>query len=285
METTFQADRTQAAWRDFAIGLFLFLVALRVFQSRLVLAPPGSIATQALMVAVIVSAHAALYRFGRFTEVTGTVASLGRVGVLRASVAGVAVLALMFGVWRIAQTIGGPIERPLPWGPALFDRSVVPARQLLAISFYVVVTGPIVEELCFRGWMQRGLGLRFTPAVSIVTPAILFAALHASVYSHPAYLLIPLGLGLTLGLVAERSRSLWPAVILHALWNVTMVAVAARAAEQPLSWRAPRDPLGVALVLAEIALSGLVLLRALWPPDQSADRADSKPVLDAQKAA
>lgn len=280
MQTNFTTDRTQAAWRDFAIGLALFFVALRVVQSvpRLSLPPAVLIATEALLVAVVVFAHATLYRMGRFTEVTGTVLSFGRISALRLSVVGVAVLVLMFSVWRITRG-------PLPWGPATFDRRFMSAGNFLTLSFYVVVTAPIIEELCFRGWMQRGLGHRFNPAIAIFTPALLFTVLHASMYSHPAYLLIPFALGLVLGLVAERSRALWPSIMLHALWNITMLAIAARNAQSPLSWRAPQNPLDALVAVAGIGLGSVVALHVLTPADDRADRAGPKPVLDTQGAA
>ena len=277
--------RTQAAWRDFAIGLALFLVTLRVLQSPPRFGMAALTALQALLVAVALVGHAALHRLNRFTEVTGTLSSFGRAGVLRLSVIGVAMLVLMFSVSGIAQTIGGPIERPLPWDPRIFDRGVLPAGNVLAISFYAVVTAPIIEELCFRGWMQRGLGLRFNPAVALLIPALLWAALHASMYSHPAYLLIPLVLGLALGLVADRSGSLWPPIVLHALWNLTMFALATRDTERSLFWRPPQHPLEIAAVVVQIVLSCLILLRVLPRAERSPDQAGVEAALDTEAAA
>jgi membrane protease YdiL (CAAX protease family) len=277
--------RTQAAWRDFAIGLALFLVALRVLQSLPRFGMDALTALQALLVAVTLVGHAALYRLKRFTEVTGALSSFGRAGVSRLSVVGVAMLILVFSVSGIAQTIGGPIERPLPWDPRIFDRGVLPAGNLLAISFYAVVTAPIIEELCFRGWMQRGLGLRFNPAVALFIPALLWAALHAPMYSHPAYLSIPLVLGFALGLVAERSRSLWPPIVLHALWNLTMFALATRGAERRLFWGPPQNTLEIAAVGVQVVLSGMILLRGLPPAERSPDHAGLEAALDTEAAA
>ena len=278
-------DRTLAAWRDFAIGLALFFVALRVVRSVQGVTPAALMAIQVLLAAVTVFVHVTLYRLGRFTEVTATVSSFGRVGAARLTVVGVAVVVLMFSVWRLAQILGGAIERPLPWGPEILDRSVFPVGNFLAITLYFVVTAPIIEELCFRGWMQRGLGHRFNPAITLVTPALLFAALHAPLYSHPAYLVIPLALGLTLGLVAERSRSLWPPVVLHSLWNFTMLAVAIRYAERPPTWRAPEDALDIVSVLVVIGLSSVVLPLLLPRADHRTDTAGATTVLDTQAAA
>jgi len=104
--------------------------------------------------------------------------SFGRVSFARLSVAGAAVLAFMFGVWGVAQMIGGPIDRPLPLGPAILDRNAMPLAWLVSGGFYAIVMAPVMEELCFRGWMLRGLRHRFSPATAILIPAFLFASLR-----------------------------------------------------------------------------------------------------------
>jgi membrane protease YdiL (CAAX protease family) len=278
MHSTVKAERTLAAWRDCAIGLSLFLAALFLFPSMRGLSPAAQVTVQAALLAVVILAHTILNRLGRFAEITSTVLASGRIGAGRLSLVGVAVLFFMSGVWRIAQTIGGPIDRPLPWGPPLPDRPGLAVGYLIPLFFYVIVTAPIIEELCFRGWMQRGLGLRFNPAAAIVMPALLFAAAHATVYSHPGYLVIPLALGLALGLVADRSRALWPSVVLHVLWNSMIFVIAARNATRPLSWREP-NALEVIAILTEIGLSGVVLLRVLPRADGCTQPANPQPVL------
>jgi membrane protease YdiL (CAAX protease family) len=87
------------------------------------------------------------------------------------------------------------------------------------------------------------------------------------------------------GLVAERSRSIWPSVILHALWNITMLAITARSVQRPPSGQAAQDALDVTLVLAAIALSSVVVLRVLPRLDHFPDRGGPRPMLDAQEAA
>ena len=112
----------------------------------------------------------------------------------------------------------------------------------------------------------------------------LFAALHASVYSHPAYLLIPLALGLTFGLVAERSGALWPAMVLHALWNLTMLAVAARSAARPGTPPPPASPLVVLALLGGIGLGWTVVLRVLPRVHAGAEEPGSAAMPDTQAA-
>jgi len=85
----------------------------------------------------------------------------------------------------------------------------------------VVLIGPTVEELVFRGALQEGLAARFGVGTAIVVQAALFAAFHRS-----WWLLVPTFiLGVVLGWLAERRDSLWPPIALHALYNaITVVA-------------------------------------------------------------
>ena len=92
-------------------------------------------------------------------------------------------------------------------------------------------------------------------------------------------------INVTLGLVTERSRALWPAVVLHALWNVIMLALSVRNVATPLSLRAPDGALDVIIVLAAMALGSVVLIRVLPAADDRPDQADQDAVLDRKVAA
>jgi sodium transport system permease protein len=92
------------------------------------------------------------------------------------------------------------------------------ARDLVAVvPFFVIFVAliPVGEELAFRGLILGGLQRRFTPWKAIVLSAFLFALYHMNVFQFvPAFLM-----GVVLGLLAVRSRSIWPGVLLHALNN------------------------------------------------------------------
>src|SRR5207253_4432648 len=135
-------------------------------------------------------------------------------------------LSIMWAVWVLGQRIVGRIDMPMgPFAPGYFGPRAQPG-YFNALCFYTVFTAPVVEELAFRGWMQSGLRDRFGTAIAIVTPAALFAVLHASTYSHPVYLLIPFSLACLLGIVRDRVRSIWPGAVLHSFWNLCMIAAA-----------------------------------------------------------
>jgi membrane protease YdiL (CAAX protease family)/NAD-dependent dihydropyrimidine dehydrogenase PreA subunit len=90
----------------------------------------------------------------------------------------------------------------------------------------VAVVGPILEEALLRGVVLTALRRRFGEWPAVLAGALAFALLHASVWS-----LLPLTvLGAGLGWLAVRSRSLWPAVVAHVLYNGVLVGAALYAA-------------------------------------------------------
>ncbi|MBI6545826.1 MAG: CPBP family intramembrane metalloprotease [Cyanobacteria bacterium NC_groundwater_1444_Ag_S-0.65um_54_12] len=70
------------------------------------------------------------------------------------------------------------------------------------------------EELAFRGFILTRFE-RWGGMVSIVLTTILFAGFHQELYGLPTYL----GMGAFLGILAYRSRSLWPGIAAHATNN------------------------------------------------------------------
>ena len=78
-----------------------------------------------------------------------------------------------------------------------------------------VVVAPILEEALFRGVILRGFLLRYTPLRAVLLSALLFALLHA----NPWQLLGPFAIGVLLGWLVYRTRSLVTAMLAHALTN------------------------------------------------------------------
>ena len=96
----------------------------------------------------------------------------------------------------------------------------VPLTLLLTL-----VVAPLAEEAFVRGCVYPLLRRRLPMAVSVVLSACFFALLHGNAVQ--AAVTVPLGL--VLALVYEKTRSLWPCVLLHLGFNlvalVTPVAV------------------------------------------------------------
>lgn len=79
----------------------------------------------------------------------------------------------------------------------------------------IVFLAPFFEELFFRGLVYSSLRQELGERLALILSAFLFGAIHMS-----PFLLLPITvLGLILAYLYERTRSLLPSFITHALWN------------------------------------------------------------------
>lgn len=96
---------------------------------------------------------------------------------------------------------------------------------LYSLIFVATILTPIVEELWFRGflqnWLKRYLGRKWT----IILVAIFFSIIHYSTSQGIANTIILLKLfvvGLFLGFIFERQKSLIASIALHSFFNSVM---------------------------------------------------------------
>lgn len=114
------------------------------------------------------------------------------------------------------------------------DQSVGPLQQMwtrgtqvesIAWVMLIALVPGFVEELFYRGFLLRGLLLKWGPVASITTTGLLFAIVHGDPVSASAIL----PLGLWLGLVAWRTGAIWLPFAMHAgvngIWTATMMIV------------------------------------------------------------
>ena len=94
---------------------------------------------------------------------------------------------------------------------------------LLAVltGVFVVVLAPFVEEFFFRGFLYQGLRNSWGVPFAVLGSAVIFSAIHLDLAQ-----LAPLAiLGVALALLREKTGSLWPCIMLHALNNAIAFAV------------------------------------------------------------
>lgn len=80
---------------------------------------------------------------------------------------------------------------------------------------------PLAEEFAFRGLLLPWLRLKLDPGAAIFTSALGFSLLHGIPQLMPALFAI----GLLLGYLREKSCSLWPSIVIHAVFNSVMTAL------------------------------------------------------------
>lgn len=92
----------------------------------------------------------------------------------------------------------------------LLDSNGMDLYGLINIMVFV----PIWEETFFRGILLIFLSKFLKPHWAIITSAIVFALFH------PMYLVVTLISGLILAVITFRTKSLIPAILTHAIWNL-----------------------------------------------------------------
>lgn len=98
---------------------------------------------------------------------------------------------------------------------ALTGGSPLSVGDLGLLFILIAVIAPIAEELFFRGMLYPVLRQRWSPNVAIVINGFLFALIHFIPILIPGLFFV----GMVLAWVRERSGSLIPCMLLHALQN------------------------------------------------------------------
>ncbi|MCL2882664.1 MAG: CPBP family intramembrane metalloprotease [Coriobacteriia bacterium] len=101
----------------------------------------------------------------------------------------------------------------------LFGSSTTGAVAALLI---VAILGPFIEELAFRVIIQEWFVAHLPILVAVIITTAIFAASHVSLWAAPLYVL----LGIVCSWLAWKSKTIWPAVIVHAIYNATAVIAA-----------------------------------------------------------
>lgn len=93
---------------------------------------------------------------------------------------------------------------------------------LIITIVLVVILAPVVEELVFRGLLQKWISAKTGTVVSIILTSLAFALYHLSFWAAP----LNLALGATTGFLAHKCKTLYPAIMLHVLYNATLIVAA-----------------------------------------------------------
>jgi sodium transport system permease protein len=239
--------------------------------ARLGLGLRTQVAIATVLFALPVAAALALVPRVRST-VLGTLAP-GRRVVLLSVLLGAALWVASIGLVELQALVRPPSEEELDvfrrLHAALAPSGVVDALASLAV---IAVLPAVCEELVMRGALLAAFvsvagaiasaALRppsanfVVRAVSVVATAVLFALIH-----DPVRWLFAFALGVALGALRLRTRSLVPPVLTHATLNAITFAVAPLV-DDPSQPYEPRPALGLACLVVGLALAW-PLLRAL----------------------
>jgi len=172
------------------------------------------------------------------------------------------------GCYLVATLVEALMERFLPVPPELREqlrRVIMPPggpRPFVVDAIVLALLPALCEEALFRGALLGALRPA-GPVAAVGATALLFGFYHGSIWK-----MVPTALlGVLLGTVALRARSLWPAVAAHLVNNV-LVLVLVRS-----GWESP-PPFHSAGGLALIAIALVAVTGGLWilPKEEAAPR-------------
>ncbi len=138
------------------------------------------------------------------------------------------VAAVLFGLgsWAIAIELQSLQESVLPMPQSIRDALSHTDQALAELSLGAAllcagVLPAVCEELLFRGFLLAGLRRRMRRGWVLVGVAIVFALYHALIYRFAITAL----LGLALAYLCWQSRSVFPAMLAHAMHNGMVILV------------------------------------------------------------
>lgn len=98
----------------------------------------------------------------------------------------------------------------------VFFENIKTPFDYMLLLFMVVIIGPAVEEILFRGYLYTAFRKYFNFTFSILIVSFLFSFIHADIFA-----LIPIFcMGFVLSAVYEYTGSIISSFIAHALWNL-----------------------------------------------------------------
>ena len=146
---------------------------------------------------------------------------------------------------------------------------------IAAVFIMLVIVPPICEELLFRGLVLGNL-LPYGRGVAIFGSALLFAAMHQN-FSQLLYAFVA---GILLGLLYERSRSIWPCMLFHMLnnlWSFVSLMIYVRMPDEEKAGWLVLGLNGILILGGAICALLVLLVRVILSKNPEATEAAYKP--------
>jgi membrane protease YdiL (CAAX protease family) len=208
------ASGARGDWRELkqVISLFAILLASSLVGGLAgrVWETPVLDASLAVFDAIVVLGFVVM----RFRDVapTLTVRAPGGRAVAETLAVALAFVLVVQGYFACLEALGVPMLR-------LTDTFMNAGWPVWSVFLLICASPGVVEELAFRGVLQGGLRRIVTPREALVVQAALFSVLHLLPVIFPSHFFM----GLALGLLRDRTQSLYPGMVLHASWNAYVV--------------------------------------------------------------
>ncbi|HSB87968.1 MAG TPA: type II CAAX endopeptidase family protein [Ilumatobacteraceae bacterium] len=179
----------------------------------------------ALWAPMIAALWAVSQRFGRRDLATDFGLRFERIDLVGVAIGVLAQLVLVRSVyWPLEHAWPDTFSRSRVERNArdLYDRAH--GGWLVGLVVIVVVGAPLVEELVYRGLLQRAVARRVHDAVAVVAVAAFFALIHFRWVEYPGLFVF----GLVLGVCVLRTGRLGMGILAHMAFNATGLLLVAR---------------------------------------------------------
>jgi membrane protease YdiL (CAAX protease family) len=132
------------------------------------------------------------------------------------------IAASIVAIWVIGAALNPFLEAGEEQGLVPDDWDSSRAAPFVANFLVVAVVAPVVEELTYRGLGFAAVRQFFGGAAAVVVTGVAFGLAHGLVIALPVLTIF----GLILGWLRLRTKSLYPPIILHAVFNGTALLAA-----------------------------------------------------------
>jgi len=168
--------------------------------------------------AVIFLGSGLLLARGRIRKMPPDTAAPPLHAVLFGLAAGVGAVLLSVGISALLSLVGLPVEEQ-EWLNELYAEPGV----LLRIAPWVVLVGPVAEEVFFRGYFFRFTSQRAGLPVGLLLSSAMFAVIHWNASGFLVYL----GIGCVFAWVYHRTGRIVAPIVAHATLNAIVLTVSA----------------------------------------------------------
>lgn len=97
------------------------------------------------------------------------------------------------------------------------NRSISNTILLVVVSFI----GPVIEEVFFRGFLYSAFKKNWGVLPALFISSFLFSIVHMQLYSFIPLMII----GWLLAYIFEKTKSLFPAIFLHGVYNLILILI------------------------------------------------------------
>jgi uncharacterized protein len=132
------------------------------------------------------------------------------------------------------------------------------------------ILAPVLEEMLFRGIILRSFLVQYSTRKAIIASAVLFGLAHMNIYQF----VVGLVLGTVTGWLYEKTRSLLPCIVLHGVYNTTLMVVGLNGDERIFDSLTHPSP-SIVIIAALSCAAGVVWLRR-WLRTPSAGRIERR---------